>query len=727
MSTPESTSKSTREPTPSLQRLLATWQAWNSRDVIAQAAARAASSGDSERAATLQALLAEQQAPSATPSAMEALAAQHQLASRLDGWRWQTVAAARSEGATWDDIAAATATTPDDAEFTHTVALERAEQAATAAGVAFDRARYRAAIGKGEGDDSTSHDHADAERGAAAAGETTMTEPTNHLTTTTASAGATPDPTVPLAQLSERELIARAEHCDQIAHTGSPADQAAALRDLNATWDEAERRAHGLPAVSVPAQVAGYIGLVREDYDHALAAETATWRRQLDAALQPLEIDPERDLDVDPGEVSTDRPIPTAHDLDADRAKADPEWAWGRYAGRELTITERADRAQSLAQGAGVDVAGYDPDTDIYTDPATGQVVRLDGPQSDPGAASARGEHAAVAAADHEPVGENQAAVGDWDTAAAIAERDGYVVFDPTVAGGFRPLAIAERDTLAGDSPTDRTLTEEPHTPGPRRWTAAEHEAYLDTRPDASTSYNPAAEYGDPDWREPASDDEAAARTTWLAENTAPVSGWRPRPLTAVEDALQDAQERAVLSDRAHDSDPDAWAEYHRLQALEKLAPVPERDALDELPRDEHGELDTLAASDWCRDDDTVLDQPAREATPDSHPETERAATNSVPDADGPDRVRAQLEQARARLAAHDAATGPASYVGSGRNTDSDAGVDEQRREQLARWHDDDRASAPAGAGDTAWDTAGDTGDSGESGDSGDGAPGWYR
>ncbi|MDD7941685.1 hypothetical protein PHK61_25005 [Actinomycetospora lutea] len=667
---------------------------------------------------------------------MEALAAQHQLPSRLGGWQWQTVAAARSEGATWHDIAAATATTPDDAEFTHVAALERAEQAAAAAGVAFNDARYRAAEPDNERDDTTSHDHADVERGAAAAGETAMTEPTDPTDRPTATAAgadatgvawATPDPTLPLAQLSERELIARAEYCDEVAHSGSPADQAGALRELDATWDEAERRAHGLPAVSVPAQVAGYIGLVREDYDHALAAETATWRRQLDAALQPLEIDPERDLDL--GEVGSGGLIPTAHDLDAERAKADPAlvdtgWAWGRYAGRELTLTERADRAQSIAQGAGVDVAGYDPDTDIYTDPATGQVVRLDRHQTDPGADSARGEHAA----DHEAVEENQADVGDWDTAAAIAERDGYVVFDPTVAGGFRPLAAAERATLAGQAPTDHALadqalpdhalSDQARAAGPERWTAAEHEAYLDARPGASTSYNPAAEYGDPDWREPASDDEATARTTWLGENTAPASGWRSRPLTAVEDALQDAQERAVLSDRAHDSDPYAWAEYHRLQALEKLAPIPERDALDELQRDEHGEPDTLAAPDWPRADDAAPDEPVDEVALDSRHYRRSTDFGQAPDSDDGDRLRARLEDVRARLTARDAFTGlaPGADLRSdaGINAGVDASVEEQRREQRARWHVDDRASAPAEAG-------GD-GDGGENG-----SPGWFR
>lgn len=111
--------------TPSLDQLLATWQAWNRRDVLAQATERAADVGDTDRAATLQALLAQQQAPSAT----EALAAQHELASLLGGWRWQTVAAARAEGATWGDIAAATGTTNEAAEFEHATALERAHTA----------------------------------------------------------------------------------------------------------------------------------------------------------------------------------------------------------------------------------------------------------------------------------------------------------------------------------------------------------------------------------------------------------------------------------------------------------------------------------------------------------------------------------------------------------------------------------------------------------------------
>ncbi|GLZ49485.1 hypothetical protein Acsp06_56700 [Actinomycetospora sp. NBRC 106375] len=432
----------------------------------------------------------------------------------------------------------------------------------------------------------------------------------------------TPDPTRPLSQLTTRELIAWAEYCDEIAHTGSPSDQAAARRDLDDAWAEAERRAAGRPAVSIPAQVAGYIGLVREDYDHAFAAETTTWRRELDHALRPLEIE-------DPGPRED---IPTAHVLTADEASADPEGGRRRYAARELTLEERADRAQSLAQGAGVDVAGYDADTDIYTDPDTGQVVRLDG----------RVAEAAIPAFADDDAARRAEPTGDWDAAFAIAERDGHVAFDPAEPGGFRPLTAGEH----------RALTDQVRATQPATWTATQHEAYLDSRPDETTPYNPAADHGEPDWREPASDAETAARTAWLAEHTAPPTGWAPRPLTEVEDALQDAGERAVLSDRAHDSDPHAWAEYHRLEALADLAPLPTSDALDDLPRDEQGEPDASAPAE--RHDDQ-LDGPG-----------------------DPQRLRQRIDGLRATLAAQGT---------------SAEGEGEERREQLARWHENDHRS----------------------------------
>ena len=484
-----------------------------------------------------------------------------------------------------------------------------------------------------------------------------MREPTHEHTRTVEAdpAWPTPDPTLPPEQLTDRELIARAAYCDEIAHTGSPDDQAAALRELDAAWDEAERRAAGQPPVSVPAQVAGYIGLVREDDDQALGAEAATWRQQLDTALPSSG---------------------HALDLAADRV---PSTAAARGAGGELTVGERADRAQSLAQAAGLDVAGYDPDTDVYTDPDTGQVVRLDGL----------------------PAAGTQGAV-DWEASSAIAERVGFVLVDPTAPGGVRPLTADERATLAEQVRNGQA------TP-PARWTADEHEAYLDSRPDETSPFDPAADYGDPVWREPASDTEAAARTAWLEENTPPAPGWSLPPSTEVDDALDAARERAIHSDSAHDHDPNAWAEYQRLEALAELAPLPERDALDDLPRIGRDELDRGSVQDWHGDDRHVREHVAdKEGFDDSRSggSSTGAVTTKAAGADGPlaaddaaqsddpERLRQRVEDLRAMLAAREAS------------------VEGERREQLLRWHDDDHRAT-----DLQPDTRGD----------GDGEPGWAR
>ena len=156
------------EPSAGLEGLLATWQAWNRRDVLARAADRAADAGDTERAAALHALLDGQEAPSATA----ALAAQHELASQVEGWRWQTVAAARAEGATSDDVAAATGTTADAARTDHVQQVERAEAAALAAGLEFDHDRYRL-------DADELQNEPDRDEPAASAQEASMSESTD--------------------------------------------------------------------------------------------------------------------------------------------------------------------------------------------------------------------------------------------------------------------------------------------------------------------------------------------------------------------------------------------------------------------------------------------------------------------------------------------------------------------------------------------------------------------
>jgi hypothetical protein len=291
-------------------------------------------------------------------------------------------------------------------------------------------------------------------------------------------------------------------------------------------------------------------------------------------------------------------------------------------------------------------------------------------------------------------------------------------------------------------------LVEDVRAGPPTLWSAGKHEDYLESRPSESSPFNPAAEYGDPDWREPAFDAEAAARTAWLEENTEAAPGWQPRPQTAVENALEDAQERAILSDRAHDHDPYAWAEYQRLQALTELAPLPERDALDDLPRDERGDPDTLAAPDGhhedrvARDhlaDDTALDD--QRSDTDQGPFTDTQGrwwpsttawvvgtcdpakanhTEHLGHPDDSERLRRRIEDLRTTLAA-----GEASSPDDG----------EHWREQLARWHDDDgplRAETDAGHDGADGDVDGGIGDGGGVGDGGAsgggaGEAGWSR
>lgn len=267
---------------------------------------------------------------------------------------------------------------------------------------------------------------------------------------------------------------------------------------------------------------------------------------------------------------------------------------------------------------------------------------------------------------------------------------------------------------------------------GTAGWTAEQHVTYLDGRPDAARPYNPAAEYGDQDWREPASDAEAAARAAWLAENTSPASGMVGRPLTEVEDALDDAQERAVLSDRAHDPDPSAWAEYDRLVALDQLAPLAtDRDALDDLTQDDLPDESSRDRASSGQDGWQLEDRVLRDYLSDEAALAGRSRTDGSKGEDGPfidtqgrrwastgpwaagtcdpakatnttqpddiDRLRRRLEDLRSERAARHQA---------------DPGVDmdvesEQRREQLARWHDDDtsaRGDTDAGGDGPGWE-----------------------
>ena len=95
-------------------------------------------------------------------------------------------------------------------------------------------------------------------------------------------------------------------------------------------------------------------------------------------------------------------------------------------------------------------------------------------------------------------------------------------------------------------------------------WTAFDRsEAYLESRP-VGGPYNPAAEYGDPDWREPESDVEAAARTAHLdAQPRDPETrAWveRVAAISAEERAEIDAGVELTHARATHDPDEIAEA-----------------------------------------------------------------------------------------------------------------------------------------------------------------------
>ncbi len=93
----------TNTPTvPSLPGLLETWQSWDINNMFVRAEAKARAAGNTAQANRLHDVVD----PGAV-RAVEALAAQHEVASMLAGWEWHTVRAAREQGASWTQIAKA--------------------------------------------------------------------------------------------------------------------------------------------------------------------------------------------------------------------------------------------------------------------------------------------------------------------------------------------------------------------------------------------------------------------------------------------------------------------------------------------------------------------------------------------------------------------------------------------------------------------------------------------
>ncbi|MCD2191221.1 hypothetical protein [Actinomycetospora soli] len=172
------------------------------------------------------------------------------------------------------------------------------------------------------------------------------------------------------------------------------------------------------------------------------------------------------------------------------------------------------------------------------------------------------------------------------DSQSDTAQTDG---FTPTVTVPDQLAIDLDADGVEG-SEAGQGWRSKPE----QLWTAFDRsEAYLDTRP-VGGPFDPTLDYGHPDWREPESDAEAAARLAHLeADRTArPPTAPELRDRTPVEEALLDAGVEADLAERAQDPDPALWAHYRELAALDRLAPVPVDEIADPLGDDEHDEYD---------------------------------------------------------------------------------------------------------------------------------------
>ena len=99
-------------PLPSLADLLSIWQLWSYRDRPTHQIAQVRQARDTNRVTTLTHRL--NTAPPGV-GALDALAANHQLATLLIEWQGDAIRAARHAGASWNQIATATGTTAERA------------------------------------------------------------------------------------------------------------------------------------------------------------------------------------------------------------------------------------------------------------------------------------------------------------------------------------------------------------------------------------------------------------------------------------------------------------------------------------------------------------------------------------------------------------------------------------------------------------------------------------
>jgi hypothetical protein len=99
-----------------------TWDAWSSASTWRLALQRARATGDE---ADLRRRLPELDELTHGPEPLEALRANHQLVSFLEGWRWHAVRQAREQGRSWHEIAETLGVKPNQARSAY---LDRLDQ-----------------------------------------------------------------------------------------------------------------------------------------------------------------------------------------------------------------------------------------------------------------------------------------------------------------------------------------------------------------------------------------------------------------------------------------------------------------------------------------------------------------------------------------------------------------------------------------------------------------------
>jgi hypothetical protein len=466
--------------------LFGSWLAWNARDVLDQAARRAEAAGDTDRAATLRRSLAEDPAPT---RAIDALAAQHQLAAQLSQWRWHAVTSAREQGASWADIAAATDTDPASAREVYREQVERAQRTADAIDIPLlDADRYRAAArdddhqaGQGEhrrDRDGQGLDGARTDGARTAAADLADDHQRDDAMRFPDTFGGSPDQRTAQDRSdqahSDQARAAGPTDGDHVASAEQPGDDPWRVGSTEG-WSPPERDNLILEYWADEAERAGQH---EQAARHRRAADQLFVEHDQWAADNPELADELRQAGINTrGWTHNQRDGLLA-------ARADPDGGYWQAAAEDradrLAAADHRDAAEhdsppsaledtgTAADGGsgwerGPDAAHWSAEVDAAAQ-LDDVVTHIRGPRVDadgflvgeielPGGLPPEDDEDDVQVED----------VPRWDEALAVADRDGFVLFDPEAPGGFRALTSVEHreliDAVRAGTPAGITTT----------------------------------------------------------------------------------------------------------------------------------------------------------------------------------------------------------------------------------------------------------------------------